>query len=138
MRKGPEDTTKDVKKFSDMIYVGKRKEIRSFCDGKMNRQMNETTVCSAVIICWKGKGMLRCSSQHNRNLISAQKEDLGWILGKKHSSRKVKDWAQANLGSYKNSCCIDFKKILAKYALGAGKDKISPASMQTIMDLGDF
>lgn len=44
MRKGPEDTTKDVKKFSDMIYVGKRKEIRSFCDGKVNRHERDNSL----------------------------------------------------------------------------------------------
>lgn len=83
MRKTPEVTSRNVKRFTETIYVGKRKEMRSFCleNGNLSRQMNKKTVHNdVVIICWKG--MLRCSSQHSRNLFTVQKDDLGWILGK--------------------------------------------------------
>ena len=55
MRKSPEETSKNVKRFTEAIYVGKRKEMRSFCleNGNLSRQMNEKTVHNDIIICWE-------------------------------------------------------------------------------------
>ena len=67
-----------MKRFTEAIYVGKRKEMRSFYleNRNLSRQMHEKIVQNDVITCWKGKGMLRCSSQHSINLFTVQKKGL--------------------------------------------------------------